>query len=32
MGSIAQVLDEMRWDETNTILVTGIGYTGRLGG
>ena len=32
MIMLAQVLDEMGWDETNTIVVTGIGCTGRMGG
>ncbi|MFN2484034.1 MAG: thiamine pyrophosphate-dependent enzyme [Candidatus Limnocylindria bacterium] len=32
MIMLAQVLDEMGYDETNTILVTGIGCTGRMGG
>jgi 2-oxoglutarate ferredoxin oxidoreductase subunit beta len=29
---LAMVLDEMAMDETNTIVVTGIGCTGRMGG
>ena len=32
MMMLAMVLDEMGWDETNTIVVTGIGCTGRMGG
>jgi 2-oxoglutarate ferredoxin oxidoreductase subunit beta len=31
MIELAMVLDEMGMDETNTILVTGIGCTGRMG-
>ena len=32
MMQLAMVLDEMTMDETNTIVVTGIGCTGRMGG
>ena len=32
MLQLAMVLDEMGLDETNTIIVTGIGCTGRMGG
>ena len=32
MMQLAMVLDEMGLDETNTIMVTGIGCTGRMGG
>ena len=32
MMQLAMVLDEMAMDETNTIVVTGIGCTGRMGG
>jgi 2-oxoglutarate/2-oxoacid ferredoxin oxidoreductase subunit beta len=32
MMQLAMVLDEMGLDETNTIVVTGIGCTGRMGG
>ena len=32
MMQLAMVLDEMGLDETNTIIVTGIGCTGRMGG
>jgi 2-oxoglutarate ferredoxin oxidoreductase subunit beta len=32
MMQLAMVLDEMNLDETNTIIVTGIGCTGRMGG
>ncbi|HEX6656130.1 MAG TPA: thiamine pyrophosphate-dependent enzyme [Candidatus Limnocylindria bacterium] len=32
MMQLAMVLDEMGMDETNTIIVTGIGCTGRMGG
>jgi 2-oxoglutarate/2-oxoacid ferredoxin oxidoreductase subunit beta len=32
MMQLAMVLDEMAMDETNTIMVTGIGCTGRMGG
>jgi len=32
MLQLAMVLDEMALDETNTIIVTGIGCTGRMGG
>ncbi|HET7520896.1 MAG TPA: thiamine pyrophosphate-dependent enzyme [Candidatus Limnocylindria bacterium] len=32
MLQLAMVLDEMGMDETNTIIVTGIGCTGRMGG
>jgi len=31
MIQLAMVLDEMEMDETNTIIVTGIGCTGRMG-
>ena len=31
MIQLAMVLDEMGMDETNTIIVTGIGCTGRMG-
>ena len=31
MIELAMVLDEMGMDESNTILVTGIGCTGRMG-
>ena len=32
MMQLAMVLDEMGLDETNTVIVTGIGCTGRMGG
>ena len=32
MMQLAMVLDEMAMDESNTIVVTGIGCTGRMGG
>ncbi|MGH2402598.1 MAG: thiamine pyrophosphate-dependent enzyme [Candidatus Limnocylindria bacterium] len=32
MMMLAMVLDEMKLDERNTIIVTGIGCTGRMGG
>lgn len=32
MMMLAMVLDEMRLDERNTVIVTGIGCTGRMGG
>src|SRR5918996_355217 len=32
MIMLAMVLDEMRLDERNTVIVTGIGCTGRMGG
>ncbi|HEX7172502.1 MAG TPA: thiamine pyrophosphate-dependent enzyme [Candidatus Limnocylindria bacterium] len=32
MMQLAMTLDEMRLDERNTIIVTGIGCTGRMGG
>ena len=32
MMMLAMTLDEMRLDERNTIIVTGIGCTGRMGG
>ena len=32
MMTLAMVLDEMRLDERNTVIVTGIGCTGRIGG
>jgi 2-oxoglutarate ferredoxin oxidoreductase subunit beta len=32
MMQLAMVLDEMDLDETNTVIVTGIGCTGRMGG
>ena len=32
MMQLAMVLDEMKLDERNTIIVTGIGCTGRMGG
>jgi 2-oxoglutarate ferredoxin oxidoreductase subunit beta len=32
MLQLAMVLDEMGLDETNTVIVTGIGCTGRMGG
>jgi 2-oxoglutarate ferredoxin oxidoreductase subunit beta len=32
MMQLAMVLDEMRLDERNTVIVTGIGCTGRMGG
>ena len=32
MMQLAMVLDEMQMDESNTIVVTGIGCTGRMGG
>ncbi len=32
MMQLAMVLDDMGLDETNTIIVTGIGCTGRMGG
>ena len=31
MIELAMVLDEMGLDETNTVIVTGIGCTGRMG-
>jgi 2-oxoglutarate ferredoxin oxidoreductase subunit beta len=31
MMQLAMVLDEMGFDETNTVIVTGIGCTGRMG-
>jgi 2-oxoglutarate/2-oxoacid ferredoxin oxidoreductase subunit beta len=32
MMQLAMVLDEMKLDERNTVIVTGIGCTGRMGG
>jgi 2-oxoglutarate ferredoxin oxidoreductase subunit beta len=32
MMQLAMILDEMKLDERNTIIVTGIGCTGRMGG
>src|SRR4029453_14463469 len=32
MMMLAMVLDEMELDERNTVIVTGIGCTGRMGG
>jgi 2-oxoglutarate ferredoxin oxidoreductase subunit beta len=32
MMQLAMVLDELRLDERNTVIVTGIGCTGRMGG